>query len=60
MKPIRPLDLVRLRHTPAWWGRVVFIETDHAFVELATLAGYCWAPVEFLELVPGQFERLAA
>lgn len=54
-----------MRHTPAWSGVVVCIEADQAFVELGTQAFHsakvlCWAPLEFLELVPGQFERLAA
>lgn len=65
MTPIRPQDLVRLRQTPAWSGVVLCIEADQAFVELGmqvfrSAKVLCWAPLEFLELVPGQIERLAA
>lgn len=64
MTPIRPQDLVRLRHTPAWTALVMV--TDDA-VELALIehwvSGSCyraWVPLALLELVPGQMERLAA
>jgi hypothetical protein len=70
---IRPHDLVRLRRTPEWIALVMV--TDDA-VELALVEhwvsgrlsstgfpGVCcmaWLPIALLELVPGQFERLAA
>jgi hypothetical protein len=33
MNPIRPQDLVRLRHTPSWMGLVMVTEVDFALVE---------------------------
>lgn len=64
MNPIRPHDLVRLRQRPECPGVVLCTEADLAFVELSMQAGgakvLCWVPLDLLELVPGQFERLAA
>lgn len=62
---IRPFDLVRLRETPAWSGQVLCIEAEQAFVHLGTqdvswVKVFFWAPVDLLELVPGQWERLVA
>jgi hypothetical protein len=62
MTPIRPHDLVRLRHPPVWSGRVVVLAADLALVDCsdANLGVFLlWLPLEFLELVPGQV-RLAA
>jgi hypothetical protein len=59
---IRPGDLVRLRETPDWVGRVRIVEEEAALVERGnTKVGIvCWVPLEFLELVPGQIEKLRA
>jgi hypothetical protein len=64
MTPIRPLDLVRLRHTPSWIALVMVTddEVDQALVEHRVSGSCCmaWVPLDLLELVPGQSERLAA
>lgn len=62
MTPIRPHDLVRLRHTPAWSGVVVVLAGEVALVDFDnTELDILWAlPLDLLELVPGQVERLAA
>jgi hypothetical protein len=59
---IRPWDLVRLRDTPAWVGRVRIIERGLALVDIgnAKVGRLCWVPLEILELVPGQIEELGA
>lgn len=62
MTPLRPFDLVRLRHTPAWTAVVLAAEDELALVEHWVPGGWCgaWLPLDLLELVPGQVERLAA
>jgi hypothetical protein len=65
MTPIRPQDLVRLKYTPVWSGVVLCIEVDQAFIELGKqdvswAKVLCWAPLEFLELVPDANEELLA
>ena len=65
MTPIRPQDLVRFKPAPEWSGMVLCIEADQALVQLAEQAVpwvsiLCWFQVELLELLPEQFERLAA
>lgn len=62
MKPIRPLDLVRLRHTPEWTALVRVTEDELALITHQVPGGYCsaWLPLDLLELVPGQIETLAA
>ena len=62
MTPIRPLDVVRLRHTPAWVGVVIAVAINQALVDNGKfeIGDRPWVPLELLELVPGQFETLAA
>jgi hypothetical protein len=62
MNPIRPQDLVRLRHTPEFSGEVVVLVDELALVDFgnAGLDVLSWVPLEFVELAPGQSERLAA
>jgi hypothetical protein len=60
--PIRPQDLVRLRHTPAWTAVVVTTDDDLGLV-LSLPDSSCvvaWVPVDLVELVPGQTETMAA
>ena len=59
---IRPHDLVRLRHTPDRLGVVMVVADGLALVDFddAKLDVCAWLPVDILELVPGQFEKLAA
>lgn len=60
---LRPLDLVSLRHTPAWTAVVLLADDDGlAFIEHWGSGSCCrvWAPIALLELVPGQIEVVAA
>lgn len=60
--PIRPLDFVRLRHTPHELGIAVLIEDNQVLVEFVCNInlGVSWVPLEFLELVPDANEELLA
>jgi hypothetical protein len=51
-------DLVRLRFSPEWVGKVIGIEEGEAFVERGNTMQ--WVPLELLELHPCQQEELAA